>query len=518
MKNAILFLLLLCAMAGARLVNVTTSNSASAIGAAVAGDTLLFAAGSYNISAPSHDGTQAERIVIKGVDKNTVIFNIGGEGYLWYSKYCNLENVWVKGDGYTPHLFHIKPGAKGYLTVRNCKMSGCLDMAFKVDFAAYNGPADVWPDYILVENCDFIMGRAGLWNNDGSDFATLRGNFTHDLTTNPQDTVRGMVYFSKGGMAYNVFENNLAIGARLAAFSFGGGTMGPAASMTSYRHDLDLGAGMGYELFIVEDWRSIARNNIVFNAPAACHTQTVVDCEFYNNTFINCTTLNIEAQRGGVSHNIRLYNNLTIQGGDDLKITLGGYDNGDVCVAENNTALGNIPLTSVFQNFKSNDTLGSDYRLKATILASLGAGRSLVPHTGWAAFYVPSTANYDYYGATRPNPPTVGATEAYTTAIEFGSDATPDNGAVLSVTPNPANPSTALVLKLGKNMPLVDVLVRDIRGRHVRSVYYGPLSAGTRSLRWDGRDHDGRLVPSGVYIFRASFGKEVLYKKFELVR
>ena len=54
--------------------------------------------------------------------------------------------------------------------------------------------------------------------------------------------------------------------------------------------------------------------------------------------------------------------------------------------------------------------------------------------------------------------------------------------------------------------------VYDVAGRLVRTLHRGPLPAGTTALVWDGRDHDGNRVTSGVYRFvvRASGVEQVV--------
>jgi len=46
------------------------------------------------------------------------------------------------------------------------------------------------------------------------------------------------------------------------------------------------------------------------------------------------------------------------------------------------------------------------------------------------------------------------------------------------------------------------LVVYDVSGRRVRSLSSGPLEAGPHAVRWDGRNDEGRLVPSGVYFCR----------------
>lgn len=68
--------------------------------------------------------------------------------------------------------------------------------------------------------------------------------------------------------------------------------------------------------------------------------------------------------------------------------------------------------------------------------------------------------------------------------------------------PNPFNPSTSIELAVTK-AGAVRLEVFDVRGRLVRVVHDGRLSAGTHFLRWDGADETGRMVSSGTYFARA---------------
>jgi PKD repeat protein len=65
--------------------------------------------------------------------------------------------------------------------------------------------------------------------------------------------------------------------------------------------------------------------------------------------------------------------------------------------------------------------------------------------------------------------------------------------------PNPFANSSAVVFDL----PLastVEVEIVAVTGRTVRTIT-APLAAGRQQIRWDGRDEDGQLQPSGVYLY-----------------
>ncbi len=71
--------------------------------------------------------------------------------------------------------------------------------------------------------------------------------------------------------------------------------------------------------------------------------------------------------------------------------------------------------------------------------------------------------------------------------------------------PNPFNPTTTLSFRLDAGGP-VTLRVYDLQGRLVRTLVDTHLTAGRHQTRWDGRDHDGRSVPAGVYLARLEDG------------
>lgn len=67
---------------------------------------------------------------------------------------------------------------------------------------------------------------------------------------------------------------------------------------------------------------------------------------------------------------------------------------------------------------------------------------------------------------------------------------------------NPFADRAVLQLLLGA-VDRVQVSVHAIDGKTVRSLHDGPLTAGTHSIEWNGRDAGGAVVPGGVYFVRA---------------
>ena len=83
--------------------------------------------------------------------------------------------------------------------------------------------------------------------------------------------------------------------------------------------------------------------------------------------------------------------------------------------------------------------------------------------------------------------------------------------------PNPFNPTTVLHLDVAAASAVV-VEVFDARGRRVRRLHDGLLSAKRHAFVWDGRDDLGRVVPAGVYWSRAEAPGRVTSRKLTLVK
>ncbi len=83
--------------------------------------------------------------------------------------------------------------------------------------------------------------------------------------------------------------------------------------------------------------------------------------------------------------------------------------------------------------------------------------------------------------------------------------------------PNPFNPRVTLEYRLGVR-DRVQLLVYDLRGRHLRTLVEGEKSEGRHVVQWDGKDDAGRKLPAGEYlsILRTKHGSSS--RKLMLVR
>ncbi len=84
--------------------------------------------------------------------------------------------------------------------------------------------------------------------------------------------------------------------------------------------------------------------------------------------------------------------------------------------------------------------------------------------------------------------------------------------------PNPFKQGTHITLSVAKDAPELEVGIYNIRGQKVRTLINGQLKAGPMNLWWDGKDANGRQMPSGVYFCRLQNGKTNQNIKLMLVK
>ena len=78
--------------------------------------------------------------------------------------------------------------------------------------------------------------------------------------------------------------------------------------------------------------------------------------------------------------------------------------------------------------------------------------------------------------------------------------------------PNPFNPSTTIRYTLVEASD-VRLTIYNALGQEVRALVNATQSAGVQSVQWDGRDALGKLVASGLYIYRLEAGTKVAVRK-----
>jgi hypothetical protein len=68
--------------------------------------------------------------------------------------------------------------------------------------------------------------------------------------------------------------------------------------------------------------------------------------------------------------------------------------------------------------------------------------------------------------------------------------------------PNPFNPTTTIRYDVPKGGAKLSLEVYDVRGRWIRTLVDGFVNEGQKSVVWDGTDHRGNPVSTGMYFYR----------------
>lgn len=89
--------------------------------------------------------------------------------------------------------------------------------------------------------------------------------------------------------------------------------------------------------------------------------------------------------------------------------------------------------------------------------------------------------------------------------------------AIAEVSPNPFNPSTRIAFDLAAAGD-VRLEVFDVQGALVRVLAAARFDSGRHEVAWDGRDADGRALPSGVYMARLRAGDVRDLRKLVLLK
>ena len=104
--------------------------------------------------------------------------------------------------------------------------------------------------------------------------------------------------------------------------------------------------------------------------------------------------------------------------------------------------------------------------------------------------------------ASLPNP---------VTSVE-SPDVLPLNLTLFQNYPNPFNSGTRISYQL-QSAGKVDLAVYNLHGQKIAGLVDDIQSSGEHAAVWDGKDKQGRQLPSGVYLYRLrTGGRQVVYK------
>ena len=88
---------------------------------------------------------------------------------------------------------------------------------------------------------------------------------------------------------------------------------------------------------------------------------------------------------------------------------------------------------------------------------------------------------------------------------------------LLGAFPNPFNPSTEIRFLLPRETH-VALRIYDASGRLLRVLANGRFPAGQHGVSWNGRDHRGQVLGSGVYFYAIRAGTIDAVEKMLLIK
>ncbi|MDZ7361220.1 MAG: T9SS type A sorting domain-containing protein [candidate division KSB1 bacterium] len=104
-------------------------------------------------------------------------------------------------------------------------------------------------------------------------------------------------------------------------------------------------------------------------------------------------------------------------------------------------------------------------------------------------------------------------------AIETAPESLPQRFTLQQNYPNPFNPSTTIEFSLPENYRgAVSLRIYNMLGEIVRELVAGELSAGVYRQVWDGLDHSGRRLASGLYLYQLRAGSFSATRKLLLMK
>jgi hypothetical protein len=112
---------------------------------------------------------------------------------------------------------------------------------------------------------------------------------------------------------------------------------------------------------------------------------------------------------------------------------------------------------------------------------------------------------------------TDGSAESYFGPISVQVKAVPKEFALSQNYPNPFNPMTKINVDLPERSN-VDVKIYNLLGKEIRTLISENKSAGTLILEWDGKNNDGRIMPSGIYIYKLVAGDQIKFRKMTKIQ
>lgn len=169
-------------------------------------------------------------------------------------------------------------------------------------------------------------------------------------------------------------------------------------------------------------------------------------------------------------------------------------------------ALASETGTTGFQVYRSQTSTGTD-REQITTQLITGVDRlSFVDSPPQPGTYYYWIADFDAYGRSTLHGP-----------IAVSLLAVPDTYRLSQSRPNPFNPTTTIEYDI-PHTEQVTLRIYDTLGREVRTLVNARQPAGFHQVVWDGRNQQGRMVGSGVYLYTLTAGAFNQSKRMTLLK
>jgi nitrous oxidase accessory protein NosD len=513
-----------------------------AVQAANAGDTVMVAAGTYNDCTHETEGPGSTPacvimkagVTLMGAGPDLTIIDAEGLGrgiFVEDADDVRIENLQVRGafaEIYGAAIL-VRQGSTGAV-IQDCTIRDNGD----------GGIIVINDSEATITRVDFLANEAkqggGLSVEENSS-ATLSESL---LDGNTAPSGAGM--FVRAGSTVTitgtVFSNNLIN----AAFGVGGGVSVSSAHCDISGCEFTGNTGYGGAMAYVEATGTVENSEIIGNSTPTTgsefnfHYGGGISCQFSAVTFRNLLVANNTAgltgcDGGGLDIQFDpapIVENCTFVGnscsedgvGAGILVQWGATAQITNCIIADNDGPGvgcyfgeafTVTGTNIWNNSGGDDICAIDG----------GCNFSADP-----LFCNPAEDNYRIETASpcapgnHPSGGECGASYAgaFTPGCGTPVQDLPSSALVLGNAPNPFNPMTTVFFVLDWPGDAV-VRIVDLRGRTLRTFRRSGLAAGTRhEITWNGRDEQGRELPSGVYLYQLESHGQRVTERMSLIR
>lgn len=136
-----------------------------------------------------------------------------------------------------------------------------------------------------------------------------------------------------------------------------------------------------------------------------------------------------------------------------------------------------------------------------------------IPFFEWQGNILLDLTSDEYYGIA----PDMGAYEYGFVKADELTEIPLQDCILLQNHPNPFNPNTTIFFSIPIDSN-VELTIFNIKGQKIKSLIKKPFENGKHSIRWNGKDDTGKLVSSGIYLYKIKAGKQESVKRMLLLK